>query len=147
VTAYLNANGSTAESLSGDVPQPKRQALIQLFAEGKLPVLVATDVAARGLHIPNVSHVINYDLPQNEEDYVHRIGRTARAGASGDAISLACEQYVFSLADIERFIGDKLPVQPVTDDLLVDLIRPAKGLCGVPVPAPRRRPPPARRRS
>jgi ATP-dependent RNA helicase RhlB len=71
---------------------------------------VATDVAARGLHIPDVSHVFNYDLPQDPEDYVHRIGRTARAGAAGDAVSFGCEQYVESLPDIEAFIGHRIPV-------------------------------------
>ena len=87
VWGYLEGNGFHASILSGDVPQKKRQRLFQEFSEGKLPVLVATDLAARGLHIPDVSHIFNFDLPQNAEDYVHRIGRTARAGASGDAVS------------------------------------------------------------
>jgi ATP-dependent RNA helicase RhlB len=89
--------------------------------EGRLPVLVATDVAARGLHIPDVSHVFNFDLPQNAEDYVHRIGRTARAGASGDAVSFACERYVFSLPEIEAYIGHKLPTSPITPEMLPKL--------------------------
>jgi ATP-dependent RNA helicase RhlB len=110
VQAALQANGLEAQMISGDVPQNKRERLLQEFKDGKLPVLVATDVAARGLHIPAVSHVINYDLPQDPEDYVHRIGRTARVGQSGDAISLCCETYVYSLPDIERFIGMRLPV-------------------------------------
>jgi len=109
--------------LSGDVPQKKRQKLFREFSEGRLPILVATDLAARGLHIPDVSHVFNYDLPQNAEDYVHRIGRTARAGAEGDAVSLACEEFVFSLPEIEDFIGHRIPTEAVTDDLLVD-VRP-----------------------
>jgi ATP-dependent RNA helicase RhlB len=79
---------------------------------------VATDVAARGLHIPEVSHVFNFDLPQDSEDYVHRIGRTARAGASGTAISFACEEYVFSLPDIEEYIKHKLPVASTADETL-----------------------------
>jgi ATP-dependent RNA helicase RhlB len=83
--------------------------LLESFKRGDLPILVATDVASRGLHIEQVSHVINYDLPQDPEDYVHRIGRTARAGASGKAISLACETYVYSLEAIEEFIGHKIP--------------------------------------
>ena len=91
------------------------------FQRGELPVLVATDVAARGLHIPEVSHVFNYDLPQDAEDYVHRIGRTARLGADGDAISFACEKYVYSLPDIETYIGHSIPVSPVTDNLLVEV--------------------------
>ena len=80
---------------------------------------MATDLASRGLHIPDVSHVINYDMPQNAEDYVHRIGRTARAGASGDAVSLVCEEFVYSLHEIEEFIGHKIPIEPVTKELLI----------------------------
>lgn len=119
VTGYLLSNGFEAEALSGDIPQKKRMKLLERFQKGELPILVATDVAARGLHIPDVSHVINYDLPQDREDYVHRIGRTARIGASGDAIGLACEEYVYSLPEIEAFIGRPIPVLPVTEDLLV----------------------------
>jgi ATP-dependent RNA helicase RhlB len=125
VEDYLNANGFQAATLSGDVPQPKRLRLLKEFQEGQLPILVATDVAARGLHIPDVSHVINYDLPQDPEDYVHRIGRTARAGAEGDAISLCCETYVYSLPDIQKFIGHKLPIEQTDDSLLArDIQRP-----------------------
>jgi ATP-dependent RNA helicase RhlB len=122
VSDTLRANGCEARVLSGDVPQKRRQTLLARFTRGELPVLVATDVAARGLHIPGVSHVINYDLPQNGEDYVHRIGRTARAGASGDAISLACEQYVYSLMEIEEYIGHRIPTEKVTAELLVPLM-------------------------
>jgi len=117
---YLVANDYDAGVLSGDVPQKKRSSLLKRFSQGQLPLLIATDVAARGLHIPDVSHVINFDLPQFAEDYVHRIGRTARAGAYGDAISFACEEYSFSLSDIENYIGHKIPVQRVTKQLLVD---------------------------
>ena len=106
----LRANGIVASAMSGDVPQRKRMRMLREFHEGKLAALVATDVAARGLHIPDVSHVVNYDLPQDPEDYVHRIGRTARAGAAGDAVSFGCEQYVESLPDIEAFIGQRIPV-------------------------------------
>ncbi|HVT36839.1 MAG TPA: DEAD/DEAH box helicase [Nevskiaceae bacterium] len=105
----LKANGFEAATLSGDVAQSRRLRLLDDFKEGRLPILVATDVAARGLHIPEVSHVINYDLPQDAEDYVHRIGRTARAGAVGDAISFCCETYVYSLPDIEKYIGHRIP--------------------------------------
>ena len=105
---WLTANGYSAGVLSGDVPQKKRESLLKKFKRGDIALLVATDVAARGLHIPNVSHVINFDLPQDPEDYVHRIGRTARAGANGDAISFACETHAFSLADIEQYIGHKI---------------------------------------
>jgi ATP-dependent RNA helicase RhlB len=121
VSDYLDSNGYNADVLSGDIPQTKRQRLLEKFQRGDLPFLVATDVAARGLHIDAVSHVINYDLPQDPEDYVHRIGRTARIGAAGDAISLACEEYVYSLPDIEQFIDQKIAVEAVTEELLVDV--------------------------
>ncbi|HIP53443.1 MAG TPA: ATP-dependent RNA helicase RhlB [Chromatiales bacterium] len=121
VWGYLEGNGLHTAVLSGDVPQKKRMRLLKQFQDGELPILVATDVAARGLHIPDVSHIFNYDLPEDAEDYVHRIGRTARAGASGDAISFACEKYAFSLPDIEAYIGHKLPMKPVTDELLADV--------------------------
>jgi ATP-dependent RNA helicase RhlB len=114
----LKQQGYTAAVLSGDVPQQKREQLLNAFKEGKRQVLVATDVAARGLHIPSVSHVINYDLPQDAEDYVHRIGRTARAGASGHAISFACEDHAFSLLDIEQYIGHPLVRQEISEAVL-----------------------------
>jgi len=126
VWAYLEGNGYTAALLSGDVPQRKREKLLAQFQQGELAFLVATDVAARGLHVPDVSHVFNYDLPQDAEDYVHRIGRTARAGASGDAISFVCEQYAFSLMDIEQYIGRKVPVGRISDDLLVTPLPPSR---------------------
>ena len=106
----LRANGFEARVLSGDVSQGTRLKLLEEFKAGSLPVLVATDVAARGLHIPGVDLVVNYDLPQDPEDYVHRIGRTARAGASGDAISLCCETWVYSLPEIEKYIGSRIPL-------------------------------------
>ena len=121
VWGFLEGNGFHAAILSGDVPQNKRLSLLKQFQSGELPLLVATDVAARGLHIPDVSHVFNYDLPEDQEDYVHRIGRTARAGASGDAISFACEHYAFSLPDIEGYIGHRIPVEPVTTELLAEI--------------------------
>ena len=89
----LTANGFVAQALSGDVPQTKRLKMMRDFHNGDIAVLIATDVASRGLHIPDVSHVFNFDLPNDAEDYVHRIGRTARAGAEGDAISFGCEEY------------------------------------------------------
>lgn len=126
VTACLKAEGHDAGLLSGDVPQRKRLRLLERFKSGDLPILVATDVAARGLHIPDVSHVFNYDLPQDAEDYVHRIGRTARAGASGDAVSFACEEYVFSLMAIEELIGDRIETQSISDDLLTPPAKPLR---------------------
>ena len=109
--ASLRANGFHAQAITGDVPQAKRLRFLRQFHEGELAVLIATDVASRGLHIPDVSHVFNFDLPQDAPDYVHRIGRTARAGAAGDAISFGCEEYAISLPDIETFIGHKIPVE------------------------------------
>ena len=126
VWSYLEGNEIHAAVLSGDVPQKKRQRLFSEFSTGDLKVLVATDLAARGLHIPDVSHVFNYDLPQNAEDYVHRIGRTARAGASGDAVSFACEDYVYSLMDIESFIGYQIPVATITEGSLQKILPPIK---------------------
>jgi len=114
----LHANGFHAQAISGDVPQPKRLKFLRQFHEGELAVLIATDVASRGLHIPDVSHVFNYDLPQDAPDYVHRIGRTARAGAEGDAISFGCEEYAVALPDIEAYIGHKIPVAAVTPEIL-----------------------------
>jgi ATP-dependent RNA helicase RhlB len=122
----LRANGIDAQALSGDVPQKKRLRFLQDFHEGKLAVLIATDVASRGLHIPEVSHVFNYDLPQDCADYVHRIGRTARAGAEGDAISFACEEYAVGLPDIEKFIGRKIPYEPISVDTLPELTWPPR---------------------
>ncbi|WPL18839.1 ATP-dependent RNA helicase RhlB [Thiorhodovibrio winogradskyi] len=121
VWSYLEGNGIESAVLSGDVPQKQRLRLLRHFQEGKLPVLVATDVAARGLHIPDVSHVINYDLPEDPEDYVHRIGRTARAGAAGDAISFVCETYAFCLPEIEDYIGAKIPVGTLGGELLAEI--------------------------
>jgi ATP-dependent RNA helicase RhlB len=120
----LKANGFNAQAMSGDVPQTKRLRMIRDFHSGELAVLIGTDVASRGLHIPDVSHVFNYDLPQDPEDYVHRIGRTARAGAEGDAISLGCEDYVQSLPDIEDYIGRKIPVAAVAPELLAEITVP-----------------------
>ncbi|HAJ91085.1 MAG TPA: ATP-dependent RNA helicase RhlB [Gammaproteobacteria bacterium] len=126
VWSYLEGNGFKCAVLSGDVPQTKRQRLLKEFQSGTLPVLIATDVAARGLHIPDVSHVFNYDLPQDAEDYVHRIGRTARVGKDGDAISFACENFVYSLPEIEAYIGHKIPVETVPDDCIVELKPPVR---------------------
>ena len=103
------SNGFKAAVISGDIPQNKRMRILSEFKDGKLTFLVATDVASRGLHIDGVTHVFNYDLPQDAEDYVHRIGRTARAGATGIAISFADEDLVFHLPEIEEYIGQKIP--------------------------------------
>lgn len=126
IWASLEGNNIKAAILSGDVPQKKRQSLLKQFQDGELPILVATDVAARGLHISGVSHVFNFDLPQDPEDYVHRIGRTARAGASGDAISFACEDSAYSLPDIEEYIGHKINAASVSPELLNEIKPPVK---------------------
>ncbi|MEO1327983.1 MAG: helicase-related protein, partial [Pseudomonadota bacterium] len=116
---------------SGDVPQRKRLRMLKAFQSGELKVLIGTDVASRGLHIDDVTHVFNYDLPQDREDYVHRIGRTARAGASGVAVSFGCEQYVMSLPDIEDYIGFRIPVASFDHESLPEIEiaprRPRKG--------------------
>jgi len=126
IETMLRSNGINAEAISGDVPQRKRLRMLRDFHEGTLAVLIGTDVASRGLHIPDVSHVFNYDLPQDPEDYVHRIGRTARAGAEGDAISFGCEEYVMSMPDIEAYIGRKLPVAAVPQDMLAEITLPER---------------------
>lgn len=135
VQDYLEANGIHASAISGDVPQKKRMRMLEDFQKGDLPVLIGTDVASRGLHIPGVEYVVNYDLPYDAEDYVHRIGRTARAGAAGNALSLGCETYVISLPEIEKFIGHKIPVASYDPADLPELIKPK----------PRKRRPPNRR--
>jgi ATP-dependent RNA helicase RhlB len=139
-------NGIVAEALSGDVPQRKRLRMLKDFQAGDLAVLIGTDVASRGLHVPGVSHVFNYDLPQDPEDYVHRIGRTARAGASGDAISFGCETYAISLPDIEAFIGHKIPVATFDHSSLVSAQAGAPHHRSRPYEGGQRRGPPRRRR-
>ena len=155
VDAWLAGNGFIAGMLTGDVPQKKRLALLDGFKQGELPILLATDVAARGLHIPDVSHVFNYDLPQDAEDYVHRVGRTARVGAKGDAVSFSCERFCYSLTDIETFIGQTIPAEVASAELMADpeppdrrrhSYRPSRnrdrgqGRSGRPRRGPRRRP-------
>ncbi len=126
LTERLQANEFKAAVISGDIPQNKRMRILRDFKEGRLHYLVATDVASRGIHVEGVTHVINYDLPQDPEDYVHRIGRTARAGALGKAISFADEDLVFHLPDIEEYIGRKIPSAfPDEEDFVRDYKRSA----------------------
>ena len=122
----LIANDAPCRVISGDVEQKKRMRILEQFKDGKLPILIATDVASRGLHIEGVSHVINYDLPQDAEDYVHRIGRTARAGADGKAISFADEDGAFHLEAIHEYIKENIPVEWAEDDLFVHDYRRSK---------------------
>jgi ATP-dependent RNA helicase RhlB len=118
LTWILNQNGYQTVYISGDIPQKKRSRIIEAVKEGEIQYLVATDVASRGLHVDDISHVFNYDVPGDPEDYVHRIGRTARAGASGKAITLACERYVVNLPAVEKYIKRKVPTAYVEDELL-----------------------------
>jgi ATP-dependent RNA helicase RhlB len=120
----LGRNGWQALALTGDIDQKRRLRILHDFKDGGLPVLVATDVASRGLHIEGVSHVINWDLPQDPEDYVHRVGRTARAGAAGKAISLADEASALAIEPIEKFIGQKIPVEWAEDAWFRPEIKP-----------------------
>ncbi len=121
----LAADGHRVGLLTGDVPQKKRERILEQFTQGEVDILVATDVAARGLHIPQVTHVFNYDLPDDCEDYVHRIGRTGRAGASGHSISFACEEYAINLTAIEEYTGHSIPVSDYDPSaLLTNLLKP-----------------------
>jgi ATP-dependent RNA helicase RhlB len=116
LTAKLVGNGYPAEGITGDLLQKKRLRLMKDFKKGDIKILLATDVASRGIHVEDISHVINYDLPQDSENYVHRIGRTARAGKTGKAISLACEEYVYHLESLENMLGYKIPIVWPEDD-------------------------------
>ncbi len=126
IWSYLSADGHRVGLLTGDIPQKKRLALLDSFTQGELDILVATDVAARGLHIPDVTHVFNYDLPDDREDYVHRIGRTGRAGESGVSISFACERYAVNLPAIEEYIGHPIPVSQYDNSVLLELPKPQR---------------------
>ncbi len=119
VARRLSMNGRDAEFIIGDLPQKKRQKLIDQLKERNLPILVATDVAARGLHIDDLDLVVNYDLPEHTENYVHRIGRTARAGKRGKAVSLVCEEFVYGLQAIEEFTRKEIPVEQAAAELFV----------------------------
>jgi len=123
---YLQGNGMSAAIISGDIHQNKRESLLKKFHDGEYSILVATDVASRGLHIPDVTHIFNYDLPELGEDYVHRIGRTARAGKSGAAISFACENHAMNLIDIESYTNRAIPTISISNDLLVEPAPPVK---------------------
>ncbi len=132
--------------LSGDVDQKKRVRTLESFRSGKIRVLVATDVAGRGIHVDDISHVVNYNLPLDPEDYVHRIGRTGRAGSTGTSISFATEDEAFNLPAIERFLGAKLDCTYPTDELLTKLpSAPVKSVEKADVSKPNRTAPPRRR--
>ncbi len=118
VARALARYGFKVGILSGDVRQKKRMRILEDFTNGRLNLLVATDVASRGLHIDGVTHVFNYDLPEDAENYVHRIGRTARAGATGKAISFSCERFCFELPEVEACIGHAIPVRRIEPEML-----------------------------
>ncbi|MBU0482513.1 MAG: DEAD/DEAH box helicase [Proteobacteria bacterium] len=124
LTERLKRNDISCAMLSGDVPQSKRIKTLEDFKNGRIRVLVATDVAGRGIHIDGVSHVVNYTLPYDPEDYVHRIGRTGRAGSSGISVSFACEEGSFYIPEIEAYLGAKLPCTTPDPELLKE---PPKG--------------------
>ncbi len=142
----LERHGHKARSLSGSRVQRRRLKVLDDFKSGALPILVATDVASRGLHIEGVSHVINYDLPLDPEDYVHRVGRTARAGARGKAISLACDNFIYSLPAIEKFLGTAIPVAWADDSLYLPVKSYHPAPKGERAPGGERRPRGRRRR-
>lgn len=116
----LRKKNISAGILSGEIAQNKRVRTLEDFKSGKLRVLVATDVAGRGIHVDGISHVVNYTLPEEPEDYVHRIGRTGRAGKTGTSISFACEDDAFRLEPIEKLLGDKLNCEQPPLELMVD---------------------------
>jgi len=120
VSRRLRMNEFTCEFITGDLPQKKRLEVIDGIKNGRIPLLVATNVAARGLHVDDLDLVINYDIPEDCEDYVHRIGRTARVGKDGKAISLVCENYVYALDSIEKYLGMKIPVIWPEESLFVE---------------------------
>ncbi len=121
----LYHNGWEAQLMSGDVAQKKRVKLVEDFRAGAIEVLVATDVAARGLHVDDVDLVVNYDIPTDAEDYVHRIGRTGRAGQSGRAITLADEGLVENLPAVEKYLGHKIPSEIATSDMFIEDLSPS----------------------
>jgi ATP-dependent RNA helicase RhlB len=123
VVERLNRNNWKTQAITGEIEQKKRLRILADFKAGNLAVLVATDVASRGIDVKGVTHVFNFDLPQDAEDYVHRIGRTGRAGETGKAISMADEEYVYSLEEIEKYIGQKIPVEWADESMYLREIR------------------------
>ena len=122
----LYRQGVKTGLLTGEVPQKKRMKTLEQFKNGEIEILVATDVAGRGIHVDDVSHVINYNLPEDPEDYVHRIGRTGRAGAVGTSISLVCESDIFMLPAIEEMLGEQLNCVQADEKYLGDLTAPTR---------------------
>ncbi len=144
--AKLNRYGLKAKVLSGDVSQDNRFKVLNQFKSGTLPIIVATDVAARGLHVENISHVVNYDMPFEPEHYIHRIGRTGRAGATGTSVSFADEMSSFQIPQIEAVLGHKLDCEYPTDILEQPLPKPQPAPVKPKTQAPAARNNPKRRR-
>ena len=127
VAEALERSGYNSAALNGDMNQALREQTLERLKDGRLDILIATDVAARGLDVERISLVVNYDIPMDSESYVHRIGRTGRAGASGHSISLACEEYALNLPAIETYIGHSIPVSKYNPDaLMTDLPKPLR---------------------
>jgi ATP-dependent RNA helicase RhlB len=120
IAEKLKLHGINADYIIGDLPQAKRTRIINRIKNNEIQFLVATDVAARGIHVDNLDMVINYDLPEDPENYVHRVGRTARAGQTGVAYSFACEKFVYGLDGLETMLGKKIPLWWPEDELFVD---------------------------
>ncbi|HOO77354.1 MAG TPA: DEAD/DEAH box helicase [bacterium] len=136
----LEEYGINTAMLSGDVPQKKRLSTLEGFRDGRIRVLVATDVASRGLHVEGISHVINFNLPMDAEDYVHRIGRTGRAGEEGISVSFACDEDAFQIPDIEKYIGENLVCREPEEELLKPLPPPVRPRRRTSSPGPGGRP-------
>ena len=126
LTSNLKKHGIPCELLSGAVPQKKRMRILEAFRSGEIKVVVATDVAGRGLHVKDIGLVVNYEFPYEPEDYVHRIGRTGRAGVAGTSISFACEDESFTIPEIEKYIGNPLKCTMPDEELLARVPKPKR---------------------
>jgi ATP-dependent RNA helicase RhlB len=114
----LQRYGTDCRVMSGDIPQEKRMRILEDFRNGKLKVIVATDVAARGIHVDDISHVVNFDLPNEPEDYIHRIGRTGRAGVTGTSISFVCEYGAYLIPELEKLLGMEIRSERPSEEML-----------------------------
>lgn len=118
LAAKLNRKGVKCAALSSDVPQRKRLSILDRFKQGDIKIIIATDVAARGIHVEGISHVVNYDIPYKPEDYVHRIGRTGRVGSKGHAISLVCEYGAYEMSALEEYLGYEIGVEIPAEEMV-----------------------------
>ena len=124
LAAALHAEGFACEQMSGDIPQEKRLKILERFRSGATPIIVATDVAARGIHVDDISHVVNYDMPHEPEDYVHRIGRTGRAGKVGQSVSLLCEYGSYLVPELEKLLGQQIKCTLPTEEMVSFKMKP-----------------------